>query len=447
MYLLINHFIKVLLPFSLLLTGCTTSNTPFHNAKPLANICDESNKNECHKSYYQKYSEYDIAFAEYTERGNAFNTQWIGNILKRIEQHEKKSGVVIVVFVHGWQHNANEEDSNLFDFKKALSTIASSPNSPLNGRKLVGLYVGWRGKSIDVPWIENISYWDRKAAAEEVGKGGVTKLLLALEKIDKKNDNNVLVTIGHSFGGAIVVSAVTDILIARTIAKKETAKSIGDTIIVLNPAIEANQILPLIESAVDASYSEDQSPLFISISSDADSANHYAFPLGQSVNLLLSWKQADLNRNFYHDRLDETELVLKEEHLDTTTVGNFAPYLTHYLSSTVIEGAAPKITLTRCEENAEECVPKGLTTLSGHPTIGPLPDNYPFYFIKTNDSIMKDHNDIFNHTMRTFMITLIDDIIRQNISSSEENVKYIINNPIKLNTVFQQFYPKEKEPK
>ncbi len=444
---LFNHLIKVVLTFSLLLTGCTTSNTPFHNTKPLANICDESNKNECHKSYYQKYSEYDIAFAEYTERGNAFNTQWIGNILKRIEQHEKESGVVIVVFVHGWQHNANEEDSNLFDFKKALSTIASSPNSPLNGRKLVGLYVGWRGKSIEVPWIENISYWDRKAAAEEVGKGGVTKLLLALEKIDKKNDNNVLVTIGHSFGGAIVVSAVTDILIDRTIAKKETAKSIGDTIIVLNPAIEANQILPLIESAVDASYSEDQSPLFISISSDADSANHYAFPLGQSVNLLLSWKQADLNRNFYHDRLDETDLVLKEEHLDTTTVGNFAPYLTHYLSSTVIEGAAPKINLTKCEENAEECVPKGLTTLSGHPTIGPLPDNYPFYFIKTDDSIMKDHNDIFNDTIRTFMITLIDDIIRQNISSSEEDVKYIINNPIKLNTVFQQFYPKEKEPK
>ena len=449
---LFNYFDKVILTFLLLLTGCTTSNTPFHNAKPLANNCDESNKIECYESYYQKFPEYDIAFAEYTERGNAFNTQWISNILKKIEQHEKDSGVVIVVFVHGWKHNANEEDTNLIDFKKALSAIASSPDSPLNDRRLVGLYVGWRGASIDVPWIDNISYWDRKAAAEEVGKGGVTKLLLALEKIDKKNDNNVLVTIGHSFGGAIVVSAVTDILIHRTIAKKETAKSIGDTIIVLNPAIEANQILPLIESAVDTSYSEDQSPLFISISSDADSANHYAFPLGQSVNLLLSWKQADLNRDFYHDRLDNTDLTLKEEHLDTTTVGNFAPYLTHHLSSTVIEGAIPKINLTRCEKNAEECVPKGLTTLSGHPTIGPLPDNYPFYFIKTDDSLMKDHNDIFNDTMRVFMITLIDDIIRQNVIDNnqlkpEANEQYIINNPTKLNTVFQQFYPKDKVPK
>ncbi len=64
-------------------------------------------------------------------------------------------------------------------------------------------------------------------------------------------------TIGHSFGGAIVVSAVTDILIERTIAKKETVKSIGDTIIVLNPAIEANQTLPLIESAINTSYSDD----------------------------------------------------------------------------------------------------------------------------------------------------------------------------------------------
>ena len=452
MYLLINYLNKVLLPFLLLLAGCTTSNTPFHNIKPLANICDESIKNECHKSYYQKHPEYDIAFAEYTERGNEFNTQWIDDILTRIERHEKESGVVIVVFVHGWKHNANEEDSNLRDFKKALSTIASSPNSPLNNRRLVGLYVGWRGKSIDVPWIDNITYWDRKAAAEEVGKGGVTKLLLALEQIDKKNDNNVLVTIGHSFGGAIVVSAVTDILIERTIAKKETAKSIGDTIIVLNPAIEANQTLPLIESAINASYSDDQSPLFISISSDADSATHYAFPLGQTVNLLFSWKQTDLYRDFYHDRLDDTDSMLKEEHLDTTTVGNFAPYLTHQLSATTLEDEVPTITLTSCVENAEGCVPKGLTTLSGQPTFSPLPNNYPFYFIKTNDSVMKDHNDIFNHTMRTFMITLIDDIIRQNVVdnnqlTSETNAQYIINNPTKLNAVFQQFYPKDKVPK
>jgi hypothetical protein len=438
-----------MLTFLLILTGCTTSNTPFHNAEPLAKGCDGNNKEKCQESYYQQYPEYDIAFAEFSERGNPFNTRWISNILKKIEQHEKETGVVIVVFVHGWKHNASEEDNNLIDFKKALSTIATSPNSPLNDRRLVGLYVGWRGLSIDFPWIENMTYWDRKAAAEEVGKGGVTKLLLALEKVDEKKDSNVLVTIGHSFGGAIVVSAVTDILIERTMTKKEAAKSIGDTIIVLNPAIEANQTLPLIETAIKTNYPKDQSPLFISISSDADSATHYAFPLGQSANLLLSWKQTDLKRDFYHDRLDDTGSVLKEEHLDTTTVGNFAPYLTHHLSSTKIEGAVPEIILTRCKENVEGCVPKGLTTLSGHPTMSPLPDNYPFYFIKTDNSIMKGHNDIFNDTIRAFMIAVIDDIIRQNMIDnnglmSKKNAQYIINNPAKLNDVFQQFYPKDK---
>ena len=451
MYLFNMHLNKAILIFIFLLSGCSTSNLPFHSKEPSANNCEDSSIKKCYESYYQRHPEYDIAFAEFTERGNSFNPLWINNILQTIELHEKDTGVVIVVFVHGWKHNADEADGNLNNFKKALLAIASSQNSPLNGRKLIGLYIGWRGLSIDIPGIKNISYWDRKAVAEEVGKGGVTKLLLALESIDKKNDNNVLVTVGHSFGGAIVVSAVSDILIERTI-NKETIKSIGDTIIVINPAIEANQILPLIESAITTNYSDDQSPLFISISSDADSATHYAFPLGQSINLLLSWRQADLQRDYYHDRLGDNDSMLKEEHLDTTTIGNFAPYLTHHLSSTTIEGSVPTLNLNSCKKKADECVPKGLTTLSGHPTFSPLPDNYPFYFIKTDDSMMRDHNDIFNDTMRTFMITLIDDIIRSNINknnrlSSETNSKknqFIINNPNKLNTIFQRIYPKDK---
>lgn len=450
--------------FIFLITSCS-SNKPFHNKPHTAGNCSNSQLEECHKSYYQEYPGYDLAFAEFTERGNVFNSLWIDETFKKIADHEKNTGVVIVVFVHGWKHNADETDPNLIDFKKILGAISSSENSPLYGRKLIGLYVGWKGSSLDLGWLENITYWDRKTVAEEVGKGGVTKLLLGLEDIYKNSHEsnhmkNVLVTVGHSFGGAIVVNAVTDILTGRTAMlshtnEKNTANSIGDTIIVINPAIEANQTLPLIESAINANYIDKQNPLFISISTDADSATHYTFPLGQTLGLLFTWHQANLERDYYHDRKSTEVPVLKEEHLDTTTVGNFAPYLTHYLSSKKEVGQSkPGLNLESCDEKPELCKPKGITSLSGYPTISPLPQDYPFYFIKTDDTIMTGHNDIFNDTMRAFIITLIDDIVRKDISMSYEikskeadqtRKKFILSDKKKLNERFKIMYHESKK--
>lgn len=448
MYLLNKHINKTILIFILILTGCA-GNTPFHHKDPLTANCKDPNQLTCLESYYQRHPRYDLAFAEFTERGNVFNSRWIDDILKNIEKHQDETGVVVIVFVHGWLHNADEKDSNLLDFKKVLSALSDKDNQDfsLGNRKLIGLYVGWRGASINVPLVENVTYWDRKAVAEEVGKGGVTKLLLALEDIDKKNKCNVLVTIGHSFGGAIVVNAVNDILIDRATQEGET-KSIGDTIIVLNPAIEANQTLPLVEAAINTNDINNQSPLFISISSDADLATHYAFPLGQSLSLLFSWKQSDLKRDYYHDRLTNEDLILKEEHLDTTTVGNFAPYLTHYLSSSKVKGSTvPTLLFDSCVDKVEKCVPKGFTMLSGHPTISPLPTSYPFYFIKTDSSIMDGHNDIFNPTIRSFVTTLVADIVSRHppkLTYVEPPAsEYILNNSKQLNEKFQQFYSED----
>src|SRR5690606_15060941 len=139
--------------------------------------------------------------------------------------------------------------------------------------------------------------------------------------------------------------------------------------------IEANQALPFVEAALQRPYARDQFPLFISISSDADSATHYAFPLGQTIGLA-TWRQADLQRSHYHDRrAPEQALPLRERHLDATTVGNFAPFLTHRLRADG-EGESLRFSLDSCDAAAEQCRPMGWTTLSGQPTIGPLPAHY-----------------------------------------------------------------------
>lgn len=115
-------------------------------------------------------------------------------------------------------------------------------------RKVVGIYVGWRGESIAIPGVNNITFWDRKNTAHEVGYLGMAELLLRLEEI--RNIKNTqeppiksrLVVIGHSFGGAAVYSATAQILADRFINSTKDknyvgdAAGFGDLVVLLNPA-------------------------------------------------------------------------------------------------------------------------------------------------------------------------------------------------------------------
>lgn len=399
--------------------GCA-SNAPYHSAANSGAVCAaDPTSDECLGSIYQEFASHDIAFAEFTERGNAFDDKAVETVLAKIEERARTRGVAVIVFIHGWKHNASEQDGNVRSFKDAMHTMNEILHrrfreTKLKSRRLVGVYVGWRGASIEMPLLKELSFWDRKAVAEELGSGGITKLLLDLDRVTAREARNVLVVVGHSFGGAIVVRALTDVLTERVANAPHDgrARTFGDGILVLNPAIEANQALPIVEAARQRHYAPNQLPLFISISSDADWATHYMFPLGQTVGLS-TWKQADLQRSYYHDRrAPDLPLPLRERHLDATTVGNFAPFLTHRLRAKG-KGETLRFALTTCDAAAEDCRPMGWTTLAGLPTIGPLPAHYPLYFIKTDKSVMTEHNDIFNPQVRSFVFTVIDDVVRR----------------------------------
>ncbi len=450
-----------------LLTSCA-SDIEYHTSNTISGNCAKENNlddqnNNCTQSYYQQYPNFDLAFAEFTERGNAFSEQRIRKMLDKIRSHATSQGIVLVTFIHGWKHNADENDENLISFKNNLANL-SKDKSLLLGRRLVGLYVGWRGASVTIPYLDTITFWERKAVAEEVGRGGVTKLLLELDSIDqsivqtrsgtKSNTLNVLVVVGHSFGGAIVTSALSEVLANKLVAsdlqsEADEIAGIGDAVIVLNPAIEANQVLNLVEVAISRKYKPNQNPLFISISSDSDWATHGAFPIGQTLGLFFTWRQNDLERQYYKDRKSGKELMLKEEHLDSTTMGNFAPFLTHRLTAD-ISNSEPSISLYACDTNPDACKPKGLTMLSGYPSIGPLPENYPLFFIKTDKKIMSGHNDIFNPVIQSTMLSIIDDIVRRSLRSAEiedQASRSVLHSPERLNRRFQSFYQKNQSEK
>jgi len=156
--------------------------------------------------------------------------------------------------------------------------------------------VGWRGESIDVPPFNYLTFWDRKSTAQDVGYLGVSELLVKLEEIANVRNSMIppiksrLVVIGHSFGGAVVYSATSQILASRFVDSQEgkgftdTAKGFGDLVVLLNPAFEALRYAPFYDLAQSrCSYFPEQVPRLAILTSEADSATGTLFPFGPRV--------------------------------------------------------------------------------------------------------------------------------------------------------------------
>lgn len=410
---------KILLILGACLLAACTGNTPIRDDKVATCDIIES----CSSSYYEVHPSYEIGFVEYSERGNDFDPTRTQQMLDRLKQYSASDKLAIVVFVHGWKHNAEQDDENVISFTKALANLAES--GVLTDRKLVGVYVGWRGLTLHGLGSENITYWDRKSVAEEVGRGGVTELLTQLEQIDRSRKENYLVIVGHSFGGAITLSALHDQLLERLQNQQAglPVRAFGDAVIMLNPAIEANLGLLLKENSLKVGASGVRAlPLLYVISSEGDTATGFPFFAGQWLGVNLTWSQVDLMRNYNGKTFKFTE-----ETMDTTTIGNYSLFHTTLIKepdrnkamdrlsmdapSTGVNKPMASIKVIEDTKFGEWELVSYCTTdgKNGNPDVPRMPcySNEPVNFIYTADSFIADHNDIFNPAVIAFMSTAV----------------------------------------
>ncbi|MDP6183530.1 MAG: hypothetical protein QF609_06915, partial [Gammaproteobacteria bacterium] len=179
----------------------------------------------------------------------------------------------------------------------------------------------------------NLTFWDRKETAQKVGRGSVTEVLERLELV-KLNKNAALanelqrkqfskcregtastqacfenalkesrrkgrtrpIVIGHSFGGAVVYSAVSQVLKDRHFPVKSSpnnpgssngnnehaVEGFGDLVVLINPAFEANFYSTLENMTNEKrTYSSHQRPVLAILTSEADDATGKAFPAGR----------------------------------------------------------------------------------------------------------------------------------------------------------------------
>jgi len=237
--------------------------------------------------------EFHLGFVEYDDQGQLRDLEQMNVVLDTYSQISGSDDVIVTVFVHGWQHSAAPGDSNVESFKQLLAKVSHSETVASQQdkraiRKVLGVYIGWRGDSSVLPIFKYLTFWGRKYTALEVGLMGVTEVILKLVKIvNLKNaidpsksrpPNSRMVVIGHSFGGQVVYTALQGVLADRFIASKgfkkyKTSQGFGNLIVLMNPAFEALRFSNIFDMSQEdcRDYSKDQMPNLVMLTSEADS--------------------------------------------------------------------------------------------------------------------------------------------------------------------------------
>ena len=309
--------------------------------------CDTAlNPTNCQAHALETTTNYVLGLVEFDDQGWLWDRKQMTAVVDRFGEEDYANGLLIVVFVHGWKHNASFTDENVKMFRTNLTELAEmerqlSEEGGWRPRKVAGVYVGWRGLSNQAWLLRQLTFWDRKNTAQEVGRGGVTELYARLE--DLRNNSRVrqgrdprrlptqLIIVGHSFGGALTYSALAPLLIERAVQSTPqnpsvgAARGFGDLVVLVNPAFEAARFQVLYQiTTTQKWYPTNQSVNLAIFTSKTDSATKTAFPLGRRSSTF--WEK--------HRDADQKKA-------NVTAVGHYAPFTTHDLIAVTNRQSAP----------------------------------------------------------------------------------------------------------
>lgn len=376
---------------------------------------------------------YLLGFIEFDDQGTLWDRKQMSSVLDKLTTEAASKDLLIVVFVHGWKHSASPGDKNIETFRKVLASLseAEAYQSRIHkqpARRVAGVYLGWRGGSINVPWLENLTFWDRKNTAQKVGDGGVGEVLNRLELIKRDKDSTVadasntrLVVVGHSFGGAMVNAAINQVLergFINTVGPagvQTDAAGFGNLVVLINPAFEAQLLSPLSDMAAErGSYFPSQLPILAQLTSEADWATRLAFPIGRWFSTLFE-KDRELQRWNATARTNE---AIDQNKANITSIGHFEPYRTHRLYPTDNK-AREQLTELSTEASARlfnassatwandkpgSQIPfEGLMLERTHNSAG----RNPYLMVYVDKHLIRDHNDIDDPRVIEFIKQLI----------------------------------------
>ncbi|MDV7340143.1 hypothetical protein RYZ26_11100 [Terasakiella sp. A23] len=284
-----------------------------------------------------KDGQYFLNFVELDDQGHLWDKEQLEKVIAHANNIAANEDIVIVTYVHGWKHSAQSKkdkpDTNIAYFRQTLRELSQVEFATRgkDARTIFGVYIGWRGGSVTLPGLKELTIWDRKSTAKEVGHGALTQVLSKLNHVKRVRQaihgptvDSRFVTIGHSLGGVALYSSVSQLLQNKFVETTDASVSdyvqgFGDLIVLINPAFEANQYSALKNLAgTRPTYLEGQRPVLAILTSEADWATKFIFPLGMTFST--AFENHRTTKDGYNQHAG-----------DITTVGHFEGYITHRL--------------------------------------------------------------------------------------------------------------------
>ncbi len=377
---------------------------------------------------HEAVQDYLLGFVEWDDQGMLFDRKQMDAVLNAVYDESVGKDLLIVVFMHGWQHSAAPGDDNINMFRSLLGQISESERqisktTEESPRQVVGVYLGWRGRSVTVPVVDNLSFWERRNTAEKVGTVGVTAFLSRLERIKQDKDSAMrggsrtrLAVIGNGFGGTALYSAIAQTMenrFVQTIAPEGAQGNVvgvGNLVVLINPALEAMRFSSLLEmSAGRGAYFGSQLPVLAVLTSETDYATKLLFPLGHKLSTFFETTR-ETSRLKASTRTNE---LLEENALAVTALGHFAPYRTHYLYATEEHPSSERLDPV---ESLQKMYSSWVLDYPGsqiglHGSILERTEHSagrnPYLVVQVSRDLIKDHSDVSDARMVEFVRSLV----------------------------------------
>jgi hypothetical protein len=283
----------------------------------------------------ERYPGFTLGFIELSDDGHVKDEVQKEQVFEMVRQVAQEKGAIILTFVHGWHHGASVCDTNVSCFRSVLQGISEDPDR-LNKGPIIGIYLGWRGDSSRIGMLQGATFYNRKQAAHRIGENAGAQVLLDLASLEDELNHDLyqrhssdfvtMVTAGHSFGGALVFSAVDKALagewrgrdgvgpLADSTGVKKERRELGDLVLLINPAFEAARYQLFDQDLALPGRYAPECPVLVTVASEGDAAVSTAFPAGRFLWLLWHpWR-------WRHFRAE------------LTGAGHYGPQVTHELS-------------------------------------------------------------------------------------------------------------------
>ncbi len=359
----------------------------------------------------ERLAGYTMAYVEFDDQGELWAPAQLYRALEAIrEATTSEDGAIVLLFIHGWNHNAAEGDPHVLGFQSILEQVAAEERSQsANPRPVLGVYLGWRGKNVRLPLMLPFSFFNRRGGAERVAGTAATEVIYRVATATKENPASKVVLLGHSFGGRILELSVTQAMVGSVLAAGDGDRLFpADAVILLNPAsqaILAKGFIETLEREKIRLYRHDsrgrryERPLIVSVTSEADRATRWLFPLGLGVK--------GLSKKFRTYGGDSCTPVGRQKTFYRRTAGHSSVMLSHTVSvadtdqmapeqSAALEGGFGNVSASYDPVSQEALFSFAGDRQTFHIARRPRALNdSPYWIIRVPEELIASHNDVF----------------------------------------------------